>query len=94
MKRSLILLAVAASMLLSACGADEKTIDGVTYGTYGIANEADMKNPNIQYKVSGWSIAWSIIFCETIIAPIYFIGWDLYEPVAKKDANWVPGQVK
>jgi hypothetical protein len=94
MKRTLICLALASTMLLAACGADEKTIGGVTYGTYGLMNKSEMQNPNIQYEISGWSIAWSIIFCETIIAPVYFIGWDMYQPVAKKDPNWVPGQVR
>ena len=93
MKKRLLALALASTMLLTACGADEKTINGVTYGTYGLVNKDDMRNPNIQYSLSGWSIFWSIIFVETIIAPIYFIGWDLYEPVGVKDPNWVPGQV-
>jgi len=94
MKRALLALTLAAAALLSACGADEKTIDGVTYGTYGIANEGEMRNPNIRYELSGWSIFWSIVLVETIIGPVYFIGWDLYEPVGKKDPSWVPGQVK
>ncbi len=94
MKKILLCLALASTMLLSACGAEDKVIDGVTYGTYGFMNEKEMKNPNIQYEISGWSIAWSIIFSETIIVPVYFIGWDMYQPIAKKDPNWVPGQVK
>jgi len=94
MNRPLLALILASTLALSACGADEKTIEGITYGTYGIVNKEEMRNPSIQYEISGWSIFWSIVFCETIIAPVYFIGWDLYQPVAKKDANWVPGQVK
>jgi len=94
MKRTLLVLALASTLLLTACGAEEKTIDGVKYGTYGVVNATEMKNPNIHYELSGWSIFWSIVFSETIIAPVYFIGWDLYEPISKKDPNWVPGQVK
>lgn len=89
MKRSLLALALASTMLLAACTAEEKTINNVTYGTYGLVNKDEMRNPNIQYELSGWSI----ILVETIVAPIYFIGWDLYEPVGPKDPNWVPGQV-
>jgi hypothetical protein len=92
MKKSLI-AALAVSVLLAGCGASNKVIDGVEYGTYGLVNESEMRNPNIQYSLSGWSIVWSIIFVETIVAPVYFIGWDLYEPIGKKDPNWVPGQV-
>lgn len=94
MNRSLLAFALASCLALAACGADEKTIDGVTYGTYGVVNKDEMRNPNIQYELSGWSIFWAIIFSETVVAPVYFIGWDLYEPVGKKDPNWVPGQVK
>jgi major membrane immunogen (membrane-anchored lipoprotein) len=94
MKRALLALVLASTALLSACGADDKVIDGVKYGTYGVVNEGEMRNPNIHYELSGWSILWAIIFSETIVAPVYFIGWDLYEPVSKKDPKWVPGQVK
>jgi len=94
MKHSLLALALVSCLALTACGADDKTIDGITYGTYGIVNKDEMRNLNIQYEISGWSIFWSIVFCETVIVPIYFIGWDLYQPVGKKDPKWVPGQVK
>lgn len=94
MKLKLIATVLASTILLAACGAENKTIGGVEYGTYGVVNERDMKNPNIQYEVSGWSVVWSIVLCETVIAPIYFVGWNLYQPLSKKDPNWVPGQVK
>lgn len=94
MKTKLLVLIVASTMLLNACGADSKDIGGVTYGTYGIANQTEMKNPNIQYEISGWSIFWSVLLAETVVAPIYFIGWDLYQPIAKKDPAWIPGQIK
>lgn len=94
MKRSLIAAVLASALLLTACGADNKVINGVEYGTYGLVNESEMKNPKIQYEISGWSIFWSVVFCETIVVPIYFIGWDLYQPIAAKDPSWVPGQVK
>lgn len=94
MKKSLLVLAVVSCLALTACGADDKTIEGIKYGTYGVVNFGEMRNPNIQYEISGWSIFWSILFSETVVVPIYFIGWDLYEPVNKKDPTWVPGQVK
>lgn len=92
--KPVLALILASSVLLSGCLASEKKIDGITYGTYGFVNADEMRNPNIQYEMSGWSLLWSFIFVETIVAPVYFIGWDLYQPVGKKDPNWVPGQVK
>ena len=73
-------------MLLAGCGND-KTIDGVTYGTYGLFNEASMHNPNIEYELSPGSIICAIIFSETIIVPIIVVGWDLFQPVGKVNAN-------
>lgn len=93
MNRSLLAAVLASALLLTACGAENKTINGVTYGTYGLVNEHEMHNPKIQYEISGWSIFWSVIFCETVVVPIYFIGWALYQPIGVKDPNWVPGQV-
>ena len=98
MCKLLITLVLATTVLLSGCDdpditAKNKTIDGITYSTWGLANEADERNPNILYEVSGWSIFWSIIFSETIIVPIYFFGWDLYQPVSKKPSDHVKGQV-
>lgn len=54
------------------------------FETYGFANEERIKNDSIYYEVSPESVIWSIILCETVIAPVYFIGWDLYEPKSIK----------
>ena len=80
MKRSLLIAALASTLLLSACGND-KTIDGKHYDTFGIANETRLRDPGILYEVSPASVIWSIILCETIVVPVYVIGWDLWQPV-------------
>lgn len=91
MKSTFIAFMVAVSLLLTGCGADDKVINGTKYSTYGLIDADENKNPNIQYKVSGWSIVWSVVFIQTIIVPIYFIGFDLYEPVGPKDQEKGPG---
>lgn len=68
--------------LLSAC-ADSRTIEGRTYGTYGLFNQSDMRNDKIQYRVSVGNVLLSILLFETIVAPVYFLGFSLYEPVGK-----------
>ena len=93
MRKLLLAAALASTMLLTACGADTKTINGVTYGTYGVANEKDMRNPNIKYEVSGWAVFWAIVLSETFVAPVYIIGWDLYQPVGVLDPNEIKGSV-
>ncbi len=80
MKRSLLVAALASMLLLSACGND-KTIDGKHYETFGIANETANRDPAILYEVSAGSVIWAIILSETIVFPVYIIGWDLWQPV-------------
>lgn len=73
--------------ILSSCS-DSKTLNlngqNRLFETYGIANEERIRNDSIYYEVSVESVVWSIILCETVIAPVYFVGWDLYEPKAVK----------
>jgi len=81
MKRSLLAITLAASMLaLSGCGND-MTIDGKHYDTYGVANMESTKDPKVLYEISAGSVIWAIILSETIVVPVYVIGWDLWQPV-------------
>lgn len=79
--------AIAASMIallaLSGC-ADTKTICGATYDSYGLFNADDKKNPDIQYKLVVGNLIWGVILFETIIAPVYFFGFSIMEPVGQK----------
>ena len=83
MKTRLIALLIGVAAMLSACGND-KTIDGKHYPVYGVANMEAQKDPNVVYEVSASSVIWGIILCETIVVPVYIIGWDLYQPVRKR----------
>lgn len=49
------------------------------------------KNKNIEYEVVWGNVIWGALLFETIIAPIYFFGFDLFEPVGKKGA--IAGEV-
>ena len=79
-------------VFMSGCG-DVKTINGVTYDTYGIISYVSDKNPDIKYKVIAGNVIWSVILCETVIAPIYFIGWSIMEPVGVLDKNAPKGVI-
>lgn len=80
------------SLMLSGC-ADPKVIDGIKYDTYGILNADEKKNPNIEYRMVWGNLVWSLILCETIIAPFYFIGFSMYEPIGKLDPNKPKGAI-
>jgi hypothetical protein len=82
--KNLVVIACLAAMLTGCGGA---TINGVMYDSYGILNEDTHKNPNINYEMSAWSVIWGVIFCETLVVPVYVIGWDLMVPVSSKNID-------
>ena len=68
---------------VSGCGED-KRINGRLCETYGILNKDEIKCPNVKYKVIKGNVILGIVFIETIIAPIYFFGFSIKEPVEEK----------
>lgn len=87
MKKIILAIAlVAATMLLSGCGND-KIINGTQYSTFGMVNEDTHRDPKILYEISPGSVIVAIIFSETLIIPLYIIGWDLWQPVKAKSVT-------
>lgn len=86
------IIAVCLIVLLSfsGCG-DTMRIDGVEYDTYGLMNEDSKKNENVEYEVIWGNVIWGAVLFETIIGPIYFYGFSLFEPVGPKAE--IKGQV-
>ena len=84
MKTKLGVLVIVLSMFITGCN-NSKTIDGTVYNTYGLVNEDLVRDPNILYELSPSSVIVAIVFSEMIAVPIYVIGWDLYQPVRKRD---------
>ncbi len=86
MKKS-VALVVAMSILLVACGDPEYLGNGPNrkhYPTYGLFNESTAKSKDVCYELSVGNVIWSIILFETVIFPVYFVGWSLYNPVRLK----------
>ena len=81
MKKILIILCI--GFLFTSC-ADNKVIDNVEYRPYGLLNEDSCKNDSIQYSVSTGSVIVGVIFCESVIVPIYVFGFNLWEPIGIK----------
>jgi len=69
-------------------------IGGVEYGTYGLINEDDKKNENVEYDVIWGNVILGAVFFETFVAPIYFFGFSMFKPVGPKDASEAKGQVR
>lgn len=70
-------------VLVTGC-ATSREINGKTVEPYGLFNEDARKDPNVNYEVSPGSVIVGIIFCETIVFPVYIVGWDLYAPISAK----------
>lgn len=78
-----IAAACAVILSLSACG-EARTICGKTYDTYGIFQSEDEHNENIRYRVIPGNVVWSIVLIESVVFPVYFVGFSIYEPVDSK----------
>ena len=64
------------------CG-DELLANGIVYETKGPLSSVP-RNSCVNYKVITGNVVWGIILIETVIAPIYFFGFSLWEPVSIK----------
>lgn len=92
MKKLIVSLILIVVFFISGCGND-KVINNKTYGTYGLFNQNEMKNEKIEYQLILGNLIWSFLLCETIVAPIYFIGFSIYEPVGIKNVNKEKGEI-
>ena len=85
MKKVTILMLL--MLIINISCADSKTfeIDGkqVTVEPYGWA-DLDGKNEEVKYKANVGNVVLSIIFCQTIVAPVVLTGWYLFEPIELK----------
>ena len=88
MKKSIALFLCLSILCLFSYGCgDTKVIEGIEYDTYGLLNKEDNRNPEIKYRLITGNAVWSVLLCSTVAAPIYFIGFSIYEPVRKKYPN-------
>ena len=85
-----IIICVSFLSILPGCG-NNKVIDGHEYETYGLLNEDSTKNSNIKYDIIWGNIIWGVILIETIVAPIYFFGFSLFEPTGKVNPSLPKG---
>lgn len=88
MKQLTVLITVVALMFVG-CG-QSKRIDGKEYKTVGLIEMYAPPNvighdydKNIKYEICWGNVIWGAIFSETIIMPIYFFGFSMYNPVCK-----------
>ena len=90
--RKLLSVSILIMLLVAGCNSS-KNINGVEYGGYGVFNSVEKKNPDICYEFCAGNIIWSFLLVETIVAPVYFVGFSLYEPVGLKDKDAPKGSL-
>lgn len=85
--KTIISIIVLLSFLLLSCGHD-KVVNGVERQTIGLISIlindpsiTEPKWPDVKYKVIWGNVIWGAILIETIIAPIYFFGFSMFEPI-------------
>ena len=82
----LLVVLMLSGLFLTGCGQD-KRIGKHTYTTYGLLNQSDKKNPNVDYDLIIGNLVWGCLLFGTIAAPVYFFGFSLFEPVRKKNST-------
>lgn len=85
-----LLAAALCVTMLSACGTPkELTIQGKTkeYPTYGFLNKDSNKSEKVCYEISYGNLTWSVLLAASIIVPVYFVGFSLYNPTHEKVEN-------
>ena len=92
LKKFVIAVLIMSFVSITGCG-DTKRIDGITYDTYGLLNKNEKRNPNIKYRIIIGNIVWSCLLVGAIIAPIYFLGFSIYEPVRKTNPDEPKGSI-
>lgn len=86
MKKLLLSCLVLLTMLTSCADSKKLQIDGkdVVVQPYGWFDTSE-KNENVKYKVCAGNVVWSVLLCETVVAPILITGYQLWEPVSVKE---------
>ncbi len=84
--KKIIALVAALSLGLTAC-ASSRNLDGKVYEPYGLFDESTVKSDKVCYSASGGNIFWSVVGFETIILPVWLLGYQLYEPIRLKGEN-------
>lgn len=78
-----VVAAIATACFMGGC-ADNFTVNGKTYKSYGLINEDERRDSGIEYELCLGNLVWTVILFETVIAPVYFLGFSIMEPVGVK----------
>jgi len=83
MKKFTAILLLLVFLVLWGC-ASNLVVEGKVYETYGLFNKDEVRNPAMEYRLVWGNAILGALFFETAIAPIYFFGFSIWEPVGFK----------
>ena len=79
MRRTVAVLCAVLMLAVSmGCGSN-KTVNGVDHDTVGLFT-LDERDPDVCYTVIAGNVVWSILLIETVVMPVYFVGFSIMEP--------------
>lgn len=87
--RRLVAVILAISVFAVGCG-QNATINGVERKPVGlISMNSDLGtfSKKVHYEPCWGNIIWGVVLCETIIAPIYFFGFSMFNPISAKTTD-------
>jgi hypothetical protein len=91
MKTLSIILICVFVLSFIGCGHDLTYNNGETHKTIGIINilvndssVMEAKDPKMKYEIIWGNVVWGALLAETVIAPIYFFGFSMFQPVGEK----------
>jgi hypothetical protein len=90
MKRMLVSLVVILSLLCVGCGRS-MNINGTHRTPVGLISmncqNLGTYSKKVRYEPCWGNIFWGTVFFETIIAPIYFFGFSMFNPAGVQDTT-------
>ena len=91
MKR--IFIYILAFIFFVGCG-HNMMVNGKERKTIGLINIAlndpslfEIKHPDTKYKIIWGNVIWGVLLFETVVAPIYFYGFSMFEPVGSMETK-------
>lgn len=88
MKKITICVIICICLFINGCG-NPKIINGTYHETFGLFNKEEVKDPYVHYDIICGNVIWGCLLFETIIAPIYFFGFSMWEPICEKQELYI-----
>lgn len=80
MKKTITMLICVVFLMIASVGCGSGRMINKKYcDTYGLFNKEN-RCENVQYRTIFGNVFWGILLAETVVAPVYFFGFSLYEP--------------